>query len=132
MANPNTGDSSFDHIVDDGSPRQAAADWAWGEIGSGRSPEDVVADLVTNGWSSDEADQICEEARRSTSRLRGGTSRREVAQAFGVRDPNVAGQATPFARHNNVFPGVNLFSALAQFVRALFRFRSLKNVGKRK
>jgi hypothetical protein len=118
-------ESPFDHLVDDGPARQAWADWAAGEIGAGRSTEDVAADLVAHGWSSDDAEHICEQARRATRHLRGGTSREEVARAFGVGDPNVTRSATPFAKPD-------MFAALGQFIRALFRFRSLKNVGKRK
>ena len=118
-------ESPFDHIVDDGPARQLCAEWALSEIAGGRSPEDVAADLVANGWSSDDAEQICEQARRATRHLRGGTSREEVARAFGVRDANVMRNATPFTKPD-------MFGPLGQFFRALFRFLSLKDVGKRK
>jgi hypothetical protein len=117
--------SSFDRIVDDGAARQECADWVLGEIGGGRSPEEVAADLVAAGWSADDAEQFCEEARRRTRHLRGGVSREEVAGAFGAGDPNVMRSATPFAKPD-------MFGALGQVIRALFRFRSVKDVGKRK
>jgi hypothetical protein len=117
--------SPFDHIIDDEGPRKECADWAFGEIGGGRSPEEVAADLVANGWPEYDAEEICERARKETRHLRAGTTRDDVSRAFGTRDPSVMRHAVPFSRSV-------LFGAVETFLRAMFRFRSVKNIGKRK
>ena len=80
---------------------------------------------MANGWSSDDAEHICESARRRTRQTRGITSRDDVARAFGVGDPTVTRNATPFANPSPL-------GALGQFLRSVFRFRTLKDVGKHK
>ena len=117
-------DSPLNHIVDDESSRAQCSEWALDEIASGRSPEDVAADLIANGWAQHDAEEICEAARRRTRSSRGVTSREEVAGAFGVNDPNVTRNATPFAN-----PG--MFGAIGGFFRAITRMRSTKDIGKR-
>ena len=118
-------DSPFDRIVDDQTSRTQCTDWAIGEIAGGRTPEDVAAALIANGWPKDDAEEICEIARRQTRSARGAVSRQDVASAFGADDPNIIGNATPFAR-----PG--LFGALGGLLRAITRFRATRKIGKRR
>jgi hypothetical protein len=114
--------SPLDHIVDDESARAQCSEWALDEIASGRSPEEVAADLVANGWAQHDAEEICEAARRQTRSRRGVASRQEVASAFGANDPNVIRDAINPSK----------FGALGNFFRAITRMRSTKDIGKRK
>jgi len=115
--------SPFDRIVDDHTARTECTDWAIGEIATGRSPEEVAADLIANGWSTEDAESIAETARRQTRSSRGGTSRQEVASAFGADDPNVMRNSIPFAKPSP-------FGAIGNLIRAFTRFNSTKNAGK--
>jgi hypothetical protein len=117
-------DSPLNRIVDDETPRNECADWALNEIAIGRSPEDVADDLAANGWSRIDAEEICEAARKQTRHLRAGASREQVVQIYGADDPNVIRNATPFAKPS-------MFGAVGNFLRALARFRSTKNIRKR-
>jgi hypothetical protein len=119
-------DSPFDHIVDDEGPRKACADWAHGEIGGGgRLPEDVAAELVAGGWSVEDAEEICEAARRQTRHLRGAATRAEVAGAFGIGDPSVMRNATGAGRRG-------LFAAIGGLIRAIVRLRATRRFGRPK
>lgn len=117
--------SPFDHIVDDSAARSECTDWAIGEVASGRSPEEVAADLIANGWSNEDAETIAETARKQTRSSRGGTSRQEVATAFGADDPNVMRNTIPFAKPSP-------FGAVGNLIRAFTRFNSTKNIGRPK
>jgi len=117
--------SPFDHIVDDETPRIESTDWASAQIEGGRTPEDVAAELVASGWSPADAEEICETARLRTRHIRGATSREDVARAHGVGDPNVMRNVTPFAKPSP-------FAAFESFIRAFLRFRSTKDIGRRK
>src|SRR5688572_20897154 len=61
MTSANSGESDepspFDHIVDDETPRIESTDWACAQIEGGRTPEDVAAELVANGWSAADAEE---------------------------------------------------------------------------
>ena len=126
QSTPGNGDdaSPFENIVDDTEAREQSAEWAYGEIAGGRSPEDVAADLVANGWSQDDAEGIAEQARQRTRGRRGVTTGQDARQAYGVGDPAVARNATPLA--NGRF---GLFGAIGGLFGAISRLWSTKNVG---
>lgn len=128
---PQANDSPLDNIVDDESGHAQCSEWALDEIASGRSPEEVAADLVANGWAQHDAEEICEAARRQTRPTRGTTSRQQVASAFGANDPNVIRSATPFAR-SGMFGAFGMLGAFGNFFRAIARFQSTKNVGRKR
>jgi hypothetical protein len=113
------GNSPFDNIVDDESVRN----WAAAEIGSGRSVEEIVTDLVAAGWSHEFAQEACEDARRRTRHQRGITTREDAARAFGAN--NAMGDSAPYR-------GGGLIEALANFLHALARLWSTRHVGRRK
>lgn len=75
----------LDSVVDDLQPRMEASDWACEELLKGRLAEEVAADLVGNGWGEEDADQIVEEQRQATRRLRGVVTREDVAGAAAAR-----------------------------------------------
>ena len=115
--------SPFENIVDDSDAREQSAEWAYGELASGRSPEEVAADLVANGWSQDDAEGIAEQARQRTRGRRGVTTGQDARQAFGVGNPAVTRNATPLAN-----PG--MFGAVGGLFGAISRLWSTKKVGK--
>lgn len=55
-------------------PDEAARDevtaWVYGEIARGRTPEEVAAELVGNGWDADVAEGLAEHGRKRTRHLR--------------------------------------------------------------
>jgi hypothetical protein len=75
----------LDHIIDDSEPRREAATWADEAILAGAAPEELVERLSSNGWDSDEAEQIVEAARVRTRRARGVLTRDDVAREMGAR-----------------------------------------------
>jgi hypothetical protein len=123
--------SPLEKIVDDETPKLECSDWAFDEIAAGRLVEEVVADLMANGWSHDDAEEICEDARRRTRAHRGVTTREDVARGYGINDPNVVRNAIPFSRPG-MLGHMNVFSALSNLIRAIARYRKIKDVGRRK
>jgi hypothetical protein len=118
-------ENPFDHVVDDTAAREESAGWAVDQIASGRTVEEVVADLAAGGWPQDDAEQIGETARQRTAGLRNAMHRSDVAGAYGAGDPNVMRAATPFAN-----PG--MFGALGGLCRAIGRLWRTKDAGKRR
>lgn len=51
-------------IVDDSDPWKECRAWAYAEIRTGRSPEDVTEELVAQGWARDEVEGMVEQCRR--------------------------------------------------------------------
>jgi hypothetical protein len=116
--------SPLDHVVDDSSARDECVQWAFAQLGGGsQTAEEVVADLVANGWSRDDAEAIAEEARRRTRVHRGVTTREDAARAYGVGDPSVMRNSTPCAK-----PGH--FGALGSLCNAIGRLWRTKDVGR--
>jgi hypothetical protein len=75
----------LDSIVDDDESVWTCRQWAYDELAAGRSPEEVAADLVTNGWNPEQAEAMAEEARRQTRHLRGVVTRDDVARQAATR-----------------------------------------------
>jgi hypothetical protein len=63
------GATALDQVVDD-DPVSAAKAWVYAEIAAGRSPEDVAADLMAQGWAYDNAEALAEHGRRATRHMR--------------------------------------------------------------
>jgi hypothetical protein len=57
-------------VVDDELPASEADDWACAEMASGRSPEEIVEEMVGGGWDRAHADVIAERARKRTRHRR--------------------------------------------------------------
>jgi hypothetical protein len=112
-------------IVDDLEPRREAAAWAYGELGEGREAEAVVADLLVQGWSQGDAEEIVEDARRQTRHRRGVVTRDDVARSAESRYRSNL-------RHNPLAGGGGMFGVLGSFFRSLASlFRSRKPPGGR-
>jgi hypothetical protein len=77
--------NALDRIVDDETPRREALVWAVEQVEGGRTFEDVTTELVTNGWSADDATEIVEAARVATLELRGAITRDQVVRAADRR-----------------------------------------------
>jgi hypothetical protein len=77
--------NALDRIVDDETPRREALGWTVNQLEQGRGFEEVAAELVTNGWSGEEAGEIVEAARVATLGLRGAITRDQVVRATDRR-----------------------------------------------
>jgi len=69
----------FDEIVDDAPAIDAAAEWSREQLLAGRVAEEIVSDLVAQGWDEDEAAGLVEEVRKLTRHERGVVTRDTVA-----------------------------------------------------
>jgi hypothetical protein len=78
-------DLALEHIVDDQEPKEKCREWAAGEILKGRGYEELVTELVGNGWERTEAEEWVEEARKATRQQRGILTREDVAYSSGRR-----------------------------------------------
>jgi hypothetical protein len=57
-------------VVDDELPENEADAWAYAEIASGRTPEEIVEEMVGGGWDRAHAEVIAERARKRTRHRR--------------------------------------------------------------
>jgi hypothetical protein len=64
-----TSGSDFCVVADD-APAPEAEAWAYAEVATGRTPEEVAAELVAAGWDPTQAEVVAEHARRATRHLR--------------------------------------------------------------
>src|SRR5206468_3985240 len=67
--------SPLEHVVDDVEELGQAASWAEVQLLAGRTVEELVAELVADGWAEDDAAELVERARRDTRRQRGVLTR---------------------------------------------------------
>jgi hypothetical protein len=77
--------SPFDEIVDDGKPVVEAKAWIYAEFLSGRSPEELTAELVAQGWPAADAETLVEEGRRLTRQRRGVVTRDQVVEELNEK-----------------------------------------------
>jgi hypothetical protein len=119
-AEPPDSDDPLAHVIDDEAARTAARKWCTERMIAGESPDDLVPQLIENGWSSDDAELIVEEVRRETRALRGVRTRedvsREAARHYqrGMRGPMLG------------------FPAIAAVVRLYHGIRSLLTLRRRR
>lgn len=71
----------LEHVVDDLAPKESAADWVYDEMRQGRTLEDLTDELLAQGWSRDDADEIVEFVRKETRKERGVQTREDVARS---------------------------------------------------
>jgi hypothetical protein len=74
-------DAQLEHVVDDLTVKEQWADWIHAELATGRTAEQIAADMVDQGWDSDEAAELVETVRKLTRAERGVVTREEVARA---------------------------------------------------
>ena len=72
--------SPLEQVVDDYEPRLAATEWAVEQMYDDRTFEDIVADLVSCGWSLENAEEVAEVARQRTRGHRGAVTRDDVVE----------------------------------------------------
>lgn len=89
--------SPFDHIVDDSEAADEAREWVLRRFVEGVEADAILARLLENGWETDEAEGIVEQARRATLHLRGGITREQVAQVAEARYRQSISVASRFA-----------------------------------
>jgi hypothetical protein len=67
------------HIVDDTQARKQCIAWIYAQIISKRTPEEIEADLVGNGWNPDDVAIMVDEVRKDTRESRGVFTRQQAA-----------------------------------------------------
>jgi hypothetical protein len=77
--------AALSHIEDDEDKTLEAEYWAVDQVLAGITPEAVVADLVEQGWSSDRAEEIAEQARKITRGQRGVITREDIARGMSIK-----------------------------------------------
>ena len=60
------GASVFDQIVDERHKYHEIKAWIYAEFVSGRTFEEISADMISQGWDRDTAEALVEEGRKST------------------------------------------------------------------
>jgi len=126
--------AALNQIIDDSGPREASGQWAVDQLAAGQSVEAVVEELIAGGWSTDDAEEIAEQARRQTRHLRGGITHEDAARAYQVGDPNVVGRVMPFGQSQVLGPlgGMSLIGSAIGLCRAVARLWRTRNVGRKK
>lgn len=74
------GAGALGDVVNDLDARRESEDWALEQMEKGRTPEEVEAALVADGWSQDDAAEMAEHARKETRHLRGVVTREEISR----------------------------------------------------
>jgi hypothetical protein len=119
---PDSASSPFDAIVDDTAERAAASEWARQQLLADRDGDEVIADLVSQGWSDDDAAMIVETERKRTRAQRGVLTRDAVAT--GVDQAYRSGQGG----WSIGFPTI---AAARRLLHAIASLRWLKKLSKR-
>ncbi len=83
--NPDDPAEALEHVVDDLAYREETADWIREQLLHERVAEEVVSELVAQGWDAEEAHSLVEQVRRLTRRERGVVTREDVAREANRR-----------------------------------------------
>jgi hypothetical protein len=110
------------NIEDDESVAHEATLWAADELIEGRTPEQLLADLIEQGWEHDQAERIVETARKETRAQRGVVTRDDVAREMNA-DYRRATGGLSVAFRSGLF---GLYGFTAGFMAALRSVRKLK------
>jgi hypothetical protein len=113
---------ALNQVIDDSGPREACGRWAVQQLAAGQTVEAVVEELISGGWSTDDAEEIAEQARRQTRHLRGGATQSDVAAAYETTSPSMRAEFIPGSPFTSVFA---LYRAIARLWRT-------RNVGRKK
>ena len=70
----------LEHIVDDEEPAIRCLEYLCQQMLAGRSVEELQAELSESGWSKDDAEDLCEQARQQTRHERGVVTQTDVLQ----------------------------------------------------
>jgi hypothetical protein len=121
-ADPLSEDSTpLDHIVDDSEQRAECREWIHREFSEGRGADDILAELIGNGWPTEDAETMVEEGRRATRHLRGVVTRDEVARAAESRYRTSMNIAPKMATFGLLWVGIHFLANLPSTLRALRR-----------
>jgi len=63
-------DSPFDQIVEDVDKDREIRAWIYAEFVSGRSADEISAELLNGGWASEDVEALVEEGRKATRHRR--------------------------------------------------------------
>jgi hypothetical protein len=76
---------ALSNVRDDGEGREEAVRWAGEQMILERGAEELIAELVAEGWDREGAEEIVEEARKETRRERGVVTREDVVRDVNAR-----------------------------------------------
>jgi len=117
--------TALSNIQDDRAEKLEAHQWATEELLEGRSPEELHATMMAEGWDPDTAEEIIESARKETRAERGVVTREDI-----VRDLN--------ADHRRATNGISiafrhgLFGFIRSFIAAMRSADKLKRIARKK
>src|SRR5436309_1248687 len=84
-------DAPLEHVVDDLTERRECEAYVYEAIAGGRAPEEVVEELVAEGWDRDDVEIMAEAARRATRHERGVVTRDDVMREANRRYRRIMG-----------------------------------------
>jgi len=109
----------FDAIVDDDTPREEARLWSIEQLRTGRSFDEVLAELMDEGWSPEHAELILEYARQQTRDERGVVTREQVAKATDAYYRGGTG--------GGIFAGMPTISAMRRLLYSIATLKFLRS-----
>jgi hypothetical protein len=83
--------AALSNVRDDGEQREEALRWASEEMIRGRAAEELLEELIAQGWEASEAEQIVEEARKATRLEWGVVTREDVVRDLNARYRSATG-----------------------------------------
>jgi hypothetical protein len=116
--------AALSHIEDDETALHEAQLWAAEQLIQGRTPEELIAQMTTDGWDTDQAEQIVETARKETRQQRGVITRDDVVREMNV-DYRRATGGLSVAFRSGLF---GLYGFTTGFLAALRSARKLKRI----
>jgi hypothetical protein len=76
--------AALSHVTDDLEQRLEADQWAQEQLLAGQSPEDLLTEMLSQGWDTADAEPIIENARKQTRGERGILTRDDVVREMNV------------------------------------------------
>ncbi len=119
---------ALSNIEDDTSVKHQAVRWAAEELIAGRSVEELVQQLVDEQWTTDDAEEVIELARKDTRAERGVVTRDDIVRDLNA-DYRWATGGLSVAFRSGLF---GLYGFTAGFMAAVRSVRKLKAVLQRK
>jgi hypothetical protein len=119
---------ALSRVEDDESAIHEARLWAAEELVNGRSPEELLAQMLAGGWQTDQAQQTIETARQETRQQRGVITRDDVVRDLNA-DYRRATGGLSVAFRSGLF---GLYGFTTGFMAAVRSARRLKQILHRK
>ncbi|MDB5172866.1 MAG: hypothetical protein JWO87_1563 [Phycisphaerales bacterium] len=121
-AEPQLGNGSpLEHIIDDSEERAECREWIHREFCAGTDTDEILAELIASGWTTEDAESMVEDGRRATRHLRGVVTRDEVARAAEARYRRSMNIAPKLAAGGLLWVGVHFLVNLPRLLNELRR-----------